>query len=168
MNYCPQCGSKLVTRNIDGKRKQVCSSENCAFVFWNNPVPVVAALVELGGYYIIARNKAWPRGIFSVITGYLEQGEIPEEAVVREVTEELGLQGTITRFLGNYMFREKNQLILGYEVSGSGTIQTNHELAEIRQLSPKELSDYDFRPLYITEQLVHDWKMLSSDTREEK
>ncbi|MGW8247984.1 MAG: NUDIX domain-containing protein [Acidiferrobacterales bacterium] len=158
VKYCPQCGSNLVDRDVDGEPRQVCSDENCTFVFWNNPVPVVAALVELDGDYIIARNRSWPRGIFSVITGYLEQGELPEDAVIREVSEELGLQGTITRFIGNYMFKEKNQLIVCYEVSASGTIETNQELAELKRLSRKELSNYDFRPLYITEQIIRDWK----------
>lgn len=158
MNYCPQCGSKLVAGNIDSEYRQICSNGGCTFVFWNNPVPVVAALVELDGDYIIARNRSWPRGIFSVITGYLEQGEIPEVAVIREVSEELGLKGEITRFIGNYLFKEKNQVILCYEVAASGTIETNHELAEYKRLSSKELSDYDFRPLYITEQIIRDWK----------
>jgi len=162
MNYCQKCGSKLTTGIVDGEHRLACSSVSCDYVFWDNPVPVVAALVELDGEYIIARNRSWPKNIFSVITGYLENGEIPEEAVIREVSEELGLQGTVRRFIGNYMFKEKNQLILCYEVSASGTIKTNHELAEIRRLSPRELSVYDFRPLYITEQLIQDWKTLSN------
>jgi len=162
MNFCQKCGSKLTTGIVDGEQRLACSSDSCDYVFWDNPVPVVAALVELDGEYIIARNRSWPKNIFSVITGYLEQGEIPEEAVIREVSEELGLQGTVRRFIGNYMFKEKNQVILCYEVSASGTIKTNHELAEIRRLSPRELSVYDFRPLYITEQLIQDWKTLSN------
>jgi len=160
MNYCPQCGCKLSARKIDGEQRFACSSKNCDYVSWNNPVPVVAALVELDGDYIIARNRAWPKGIFSVITGYLEQGEFPEDAVIREVSEELGIQAEITRFIGNYMFKEKNQLILCYEVSACGRIETNHELAELKRLSPRELSEYDFRPLYITEQIIRDWKSL--------
>ena len=162
MNYCPQCGSKLIAKEIDDEERLACSSDSCSYVFWNNPVPVVAALVELDGSYIVARNRAWPRGIFSVITGYLEQGELPEDAVLREVSEELGLQGTVTRFIGNYTFKEKNQVLLCYQVSATGAIETNHELAEIRQLSPEELSAYDFSPLYITEKLIRDWRRLNN------
>lgn len=162
MNYCQKCGSKLAAETIKGEQRLACSSESCDYVFWDNPVPVVAALVELDGEYIIARNRLWPKNIFSVITGYLEQGEIPEEAVIREVSEELGLQGTVRRFIGNYMFKEKNQLILCYEISARGKINMNHELTEIRRLSPRELSVYDFRPLYITEQLIQDWRMLTN------
>jgi NAD+ diphosphatase len=162
MNYCPQCGSELVTGVIDDAPRHVCPNGSCGFVFWDNPVPVVAALVKVDDKYVIARNRSWPREIFSVLTGYLEQGEVPEEAVLREVSEELGVQGEVTRFIGNYMFKEKNQLILAYEVAASGIIKTNQELAEIRQLSPEALSTYDFRPLYITEQLIRDWKNSNS------
>lgn len=166
--FCPICGSDLVSGEIDGVARNVCSSDKCGFVLWNNPVPVVAALVECNNQYIVARNRSWPKGIFSVITGYLEQDESPEEAVIREVQEELGLQGTIRRFIGNYAFRESNQVLLCYEVTATGKITTNHELAEVTLLSPQELSAYDFHPLYITEKLIKDWKILNGFPMEKK
>ena len=162
MNYCSKCGCELNTELIDGSKRYVCSSELCDFIFWNNPIPVVAALVMLNGKYIIARNISWPNSIFSVITGYLEEGENPEDAVIREVSEELGLSGNIKRHIGNYIFKEKNQVILCYEIEASGSISTNYEIAEIKELSASELSEYDFSPLYITEKIKHDWSNLIS------
>ena len=158
--YCSKCGSELNTEHIDGSTRYVCSSEACSFIFWNNPIPVVAALVMLNDKYIIARNASWPKSIFSVITGYLEEGENPEDAVLREVSEELGLSGNIRRHIGNYTFKEKNQVILCYEVEASGNISTNHELSETKELSASEFSEYDFSPLYITEKIKHDWSNL--------
>ncbi|MGD8566458.1 MAG: NUDIX domain-containing protein [Gammaproteobacteria bacterium] len=119
---------------------------------------MVAALVKNKNNYIIARNVQWPKGVFSVITGYLESGEHPEDCVLREVKEELGLTGKISGFLGYHLFKEKNQLILAFEVLASGDLQTNHELAEVKYLTPVELSRYDFRPLTITEQIIREWK----------
>ena len=78
--------------------------------------------------------------------------------MVREVAEELGLEGKIKRFIGHYSFFEKNQLILCYEIEAAGALKLNHELLEMKQLSPEELSDYDFRPLYITEKIIEDWR----------
>jgi len=161
MKFCPNCANPLIKKYIDGSSKLACSNEACSFVYWNNPVPVVAALVEYNQTYIIARNVLWPKKIFSVITGYLEQNETPEDAVLREVSEELGLSGNIRRHIGNYTFREKNQVILCYEVEATGTITTNHELAEIRLLTPAELLEYDFSPLYITQNIIHDWAKTS-------
>jgi NAD+ diphosphatase len=164
MKYCSECGSPLELKHIDGYKRYVCSREECAFVYWNNPIPVVAALVSCNGRYIVARNSAWPEGIFSVITGYLEQKETPEDAVLREVSEELGLEGRIKRHIGNYSFRKKNQVILCYEVAAMGNIKTNHELVEYKELSPDELRAYDFSPLYITEQIQRDWAVLNAKT----
>jgi NAD+ diphosphatase len=158
MKFCPNCGNEITLNVIDGVNRFACANKNCNFIHWDNPVPVVAALVKNQDKYIIARNVRWPKGIFSVITGYLESGEHPEDCVLREVQEELGLTGKIASFLGYHLFKEKNQLILAFEVVASGDLQTNHELSEWKYLTPVELSRYDFRPLYITEQIIKEWK----------
>lgn len=162
MKYCPSCGKELTTKVLDGANRFACHDDSCGFIFWNNPVPVVAALVYHDDKYVLARNVAWPKNIFSLITGYLEQGESPEHAVVREVKEELGLDAHIHRFLGNYTFSEKNQLIIAFELYATGILETNHELAEIKTLAPGELAQYDFQPLYITENIIRDWKRLDN------
>lgn len=158
MKYCPKCGNKLNAEIIDSDNRLVCKEKSCAFVFWNNPVPVVAALVLYSDRYVIARNVAWPANTFSLITGYLEQDENPDVAVLREVKEELNLEASIIRFIGHYNFSAKNQLIIAYEVRATGDLATNHELAEIKHLTPDELLQYDFRPLSITEAIIGDWK----------
>lgn len=162
MNYCPKCSVRLTLKNIDGVNRFACNSDECGYVHWDNPIPVVAALVQYLGSYILARNVSWPAGIFSLITGYLERGETPEQAVLREVAEELGLAGQVTRHIGIYSLFDKNQLILCYEVVASGTINTNHELAELKQLSPTQLAEYDFGPLYITKCIVKDWSAINA------
>ncbi len=134
-----------------------CPCKTCGFVYWDYPVPVVAALVSYRDCYVLARHAGWPTGLFSLITGYLERNETPEQAVVREVREELGLRGRVTRHIGNYPFLRKNQLLLAYEVVGSGTLAVNHELVELKQLLPEELARYDFGPLSLTQAIVTDW-----------
>lgn len=160
MKYCSKCGSLLELKLVDGVNRLVCQHESCGFIHWDNPVPVVAALVLYQDRYLIARHAGWPSGLFSLITGYLERNETPEQAVVREVKEELGLQGEVKHHIGNYTFMKKNQIILGYEVIASGTLAINHELVELKHLSPAELAHYDFGPLSITQALVKDWSTL--------
>lgn len=155
--FCPRCASPLQPRTHDTREHLSCTKPDCGFVHWDSPLPVVAALVEHDGRFIMARNVAWPRRIFSVITGFLEQKESPEQAVLREVKEELNLDGVVTHFIGHYPFAEQNQLILAYAVQASGALQANHELAEIKHLSLDELKAYDFAPLYITTAIVNDW-----------
>ncbi len=139
MNYCPQCGAKLETRIIDGRERQVCPSPECGFVHWDNPVPVVAALVQQGDSIVLARNALWPRGIFSVVTGYLEKNETPEVGALREVAEELGVEGEVTAFLGHYMVFEKNQLILAFAVRVNSEIKIGEEIAEYKLVAGEEL-----------------------------
>jgi NAD+ diphosphatase len=161
MNYCSVCGNALSAKPIDGCNRYVCTNNDCNYIYWNNPIPVVAALVQYNDNYVIARNAKWPPGIFSLITGYLEQGESTEQAVIREVSEELGLEGTIHRFLGLHTFVEHNQLIIAYEIHATGKLETNHELAEIKTLTHTELSGYNFKPLYITENIIREWQKVS-------
>lgn len=162
IKYCPKCGSDVAEKLIDGAARIVCRAKNCNFVHWDNPVPVVAVLVKHGDGYIVARNAQWPQGIYSVITGYLEQGETPDICALREVQEELGLDGKITHFIGYYLFKEKNQLILAFEVEARGEIVINDELAEIKILSPAQLRCNDFSPLYITQSIITDWAHLDA------
>ena len=155
--YCPHCAHPLETQRIENIMRQVCSAPNCGYVFWNNPVPVVAALVEYQGQFILARNAQWPRRIYSVITGFMEREETPEQAVVREVQEELNLDSMITQFIGHYPFAEMNQLILAFAVRATGELKMNAELAETKLLALDQLKTYDFAPLHITSAIVNDW-----------
>lgn len=157
MKYCPKCRSLLELKPVDGVKRLVCPEGICGFVHWDSPIPVVVALVLYGEHYLIARHVRWPNGLFSLITGYLERNETPEQAVVREVREELGLASEVRRHIGNYSFMRKNQLLLAYEVAASGTLAVNHELVEVRQLLPSELARYDFGPLSLTQTIVKDW-----------
>lgn len=157
MKYCPMCATPLARRSLDDIERLACSAPHCQFVHWDNPVPVVAALVLYGDQVILARNAQWPGPIFSLITGYLERDEIPEQAVLRELHEELGLQGQIKTFIGHYSAFKKNQLILAYCVQAQGEIKLGKEIAEVRLLTNMELGRYDFGDLPITAQIVSDF-----------
>jgi NADH pyrophosphatase NudC (nudix superfamily) len=126
--FCPICATRLARRYLGGYERLVCPDPNCGYVFWDNPIPVVAAVVEHEGALIFARNVAWPRGMYGLVTGFLEPREAPEEAVVREVAEELDLAARVTQFIGAYGFARKNQLLLAYHLLGEGEITLNEEL----------------------------------------
>ena len=100
--------------------------------YWNRKVFTRLSSPGLIPQVLLARNSAWPAGWFALITGFLEQGETPEQAVLREVEEEIGLRGSIESFVGNYAFMEQNQLLVVYHVVAAGTIRLNHEIAEVK------------------------------------
>lgn len=153
MKYCPYCGSELVSRQIEGKIKLACPSPSCLYVFWDNPTPVVAAIVELQESVVLVRNKGWPEKMFGLVSGFLERGETPDKAVLREVEEELGLKGYVKEFIGYYTFMEKNQLLLVFHIKADGTVAIGEELAEVRYVSPERLKPWPFG----TGPAVRDW-----------
>ena len=153
MKYCPLCGSNLQEVEIDAKTRLSCKSEGCSYIYWNNPIPVVAALVERDGAVVLVRNKGWPAKIFGLVSGFLEAGENADSAVLREVREELGLEGEIKEFIGYYSFFEMNQLILAFHVGVTGDIVLGDELADIKILPPEKLKPWAFG----TGPAVQDW-----------
>jgi len=153
MKYCPQCGRDLKSAEIEGRQRQCCSSQTCDYVFWDNPTPVVAALVEREGIVVLVRNKEWSQKIYGLVTGFLEKNETPEAGVLREVKEELGLDGRIDDFIGYYSFFEMNQLILAYHVQVQGEIVLGEELAEFKMVPPEKLRPWEFGTGYA----VKDW-----------
>jgi len=151
--YCPLCGKGLTKNTVDGRDVLCCMANNCGYVFWDNPLPVVAAIVEMDGKVLLARNKEWTEKMFGLITGFLEKGETPEAAVKREVEEELGLDAEIMEFVGIYSFFERNQLIIAYQLSATGEIKLGDELAEIKSIPIDKLKPWPFG----TGHAVRDW-----------
>ena len=136
--YCPVCASPLERRVLADHERALCPDPDCGYVFWDNPIPVVAGIVEHEGALVFARNALWPAGMYGLVTGFLEPREAPEDAVVREVAEELSLDARIESFVGAYGFARKNQLLLAYHLVGEGEIQLNEELAEYRHVARAE------------------------------
>ncbi|WP_374680685.1 NUDIX domain-containing protein [Accumulibacter sp.] len=142
-NFCPRCAARLESSDEGGLPRLSCTG-GCGFVHWDNPAPVLAALVEYQGAIVLARNRAWAAGAFGLITGFLERGEDPAVGVAREVREELGLEASATTLIGVYPFARQHEVIIAYHVVGDGEIALNEELAEFRLIAPERLKPWDF------------------------
>jgi NADH pyrophosphatase NudC (nudix superfamily) len=128
--FCPSCTAPLVEHAVQGESRQVCSA-SCGFIHYDNPTPVVAAVVEHQGMIVMAHNRGWPPALgsfYGLITGFLERGESPGQCALREVKEELDLDGTDTTLIGVYDFQQMNQVLIAYHVPAEGTIRLNEEL----------------------------------------
>jgi NADH pyrophosphatase NudC (nudix superfamily) len=135
--FCPNCASELVPVEIEGIPRQKCLA--CDFVHWDNPIPVVAAIVEHEGKVILTRNKGWPEKWVGIVAGFLEKNETPEDGALREVREELGLEGEIVSFIGHYAFEMRNQIIFAYHIYAEGEITLGDELESIKAVPPEEV-----------------------------
>jgi NAD+ diphosphatase len=111
----------------------------CGWVHWDNPAPVVAAVIEYDGRVLLARNAAWPPGMFALVTGFLERDETPPAAVAREVKEETNLDTRASSLIGVYDFARKNELIIAYHVVAEGEVRLSEELVDYRLIEPAKL-----------------------------
>ncbi|MFY9329665.1 MAG: NUDIX hydrolase [Georgfuchsia sp.] len=146
MRYCPRCAQTLVDLALAGRERRACPDPACGWVHWDNPLPVVAAIVEhldSANRILLARNRAWEKVFFGLITGFVERGESAEQAVAREVKEEVGLDTTATSLVGVYDFQRKNELIIAYHVKARGEIVLNEELCDYRLIAPQKLQPWD-------------------------
>lgn len=157
-SYCPHCGAKTQTQEVEGLPVKVCAAQ-CGFAHFDNPTPVVAVIVETPEGVVLAHNVAWPKGAFSIITGYVDPLELPQDTAIRETEEELGLKAYDPTFVGHYMFEAKNQLIIAYAVKAQGLIKLNHELDEHKVIPVEKLKGWKTA----TGRAVGDWlKSLTS------
>lgn len=144
MRFCPRCAAPLAQVDVGGASRRACADAACGYVHWDNPIPVVAAIVEHEGKVVLARNRSWPQNMYGLVTGFLERGESPQQGVAREVKEELDLDVGSTSLVGVYPFERKNELIIAYHVEAAGVIRLNEELADYRAILPARLRPWKF------------------------
>jgi 8-oxo-dGTP diphosphatase len=125
--YCPLCGSELRIKKEEGRSRHFCP--RCNWTKYENPLPSAAALVrdDEDGILLVKRGVQPGKGKWALPSGFIEIEETPEEACLRELKEETGLEGKILRLIGVYTQKSqvyKKVLIIGYEVikKSSGTV----------------------------------------------
>ena len=142
--FCPNCATplQLLSQLEDGGEKTRMRCPACAWTHWNNPTPVLAAIVECAdrdGLVLLARNAAWPGRMFALITGFMEADETPEEGIAREIKEETMLDVDALKLVGVYDFQRMNQIIIAYHAVAHGEVTLSPELAEYRLYRPEDI-----------------------------
>jgi NAD+ diphosphatase len=132
--FCPQCATALehITSLEDGGDKERLRCVACGFTHWNNPVPVLAAVIEYNGQILLARNAAWSAKAYALITGFMEAGETPQGGIEREIAEETSLTTHSLDLIGVYDFQRMNQIIIAYHAVCSGDVKLSPELVDYK------------------------------------
>jgi NAD+ diphosphatase len=151
--FCPACARPLAPRIVDGLTRLACDDPACAFVLWDNPVPVVAGLVEHQGKVLLIQNHGWPSHWWGLVTGFLERDETPEQGMLREVREELNLEAQLQGLIGIYSHLPGNQVILAYHLTATGDYAPGPELAGVKPVAIAKLQPWPGA----TGQAVTDW-----------
>jgi mutator protein MutT len=109
--YCPLCAAGLEHQEIDGRPRPTCPA--CGFIHFQDPkVAVVALIPRQNDILLIRRRFGHARGRWALPGGFLDPGEMPEDALRREVREEVGLTVSPKALLD----------MLPMEAPGAGTI----------------------------------------------
>ena len=99
--YCPRCATELELRPSSGPDPDRPTCPNCGFVHYENPTPTVQAWIDDDGSYLALRRGEEPlKGEWNMPGGFVEVGERGDEAIVREVAEETGLEIEVVELIG--------------------------------------------------------------------
>ena len=111
--YCPKCGQHLSDIKCGDDDCKICPS--CKGIYGSSPFPVVEVLVvnELNEILLLKQNyistEKW-----TLISGYMTDGETIEDTVAREVKEETGQDVIRCQYVSSYYFAPKQLIMIGF------------------------------------------------------
>jgi NAD+ diphosphatase len=107
--FCANCGEK--TRSVQGGEIRFCA--DCQTEHFPRTNPVVIMIASLGERCLLGRQRGWPAGMYSPLAGFVDQGETIEEAVRREVMEEVGVRVGAVRYHASQPWPFPSSLMIG-------------------------------------------------------
>lgn len=153
--FCGRCGAPTMEAN--GERARRCPS--CGLTAFPRLAPAIITLVERDdGRALLGRNARWPTSMYSCLAGFVEPGETLEEAVRREVHEEVGVVVGELRYRRSQPWPFPHSLMIGFNARyESGDIRCDpEEIADARWFAPDELPSMP-GPVSIARWLIDDW-----------
>lgn len=141
--FCPLCKHPLRRARVDGRKRLFCPG--CGWVHYENPAPVAAcAAINKEGKILIAKRNLEPgKNRWALPGGFVERDETPEDTCLRELKEETGIDGEITRLIGVYIQRTRKYgslLVIGYVVGVlHENISISNEVKEAKFVNQRDI-----------------------------
>jgi NAD+ diphosphatase len=135
--FCANCGSP--TDVVEGGYSRRCP--RCGASHFPRTDPVVIMLVEHDGRLLLGRRPGWEQARYSVLAGFVSPGETLEEAVVREVREESGIEAYKPRYVASQPWPFPSSVMLGFEAQADGgdPVARDGELEDVRWVTLEEV-----------------------------
>ena len=108
--FCGGCGSK--TRYSSSERAKTCAK--CSVGLYPAITPAIVVAVMNKGKILLAHNKKFAGGIYSLIAGFVDPGESLEECVLREVMEETGIAAKSVKYFKSQPWPFPSSLMVGF------------------------------------------------------
>ena len=154
--FCGRCATP--TEEAPGERAVKCPA--CGLLAFPRLAPAVIMLVERDdGRALLARNAMFPMKMFSCLAGFVEPGETLEDAVRREILEEVAIEVADVGYRGSQPWPFPHQLMIGFGaryVSGDIVVDGT-EIAEADWFAPDDLPNVPPAGMSIAGTLIQDW-----------
>ncbi|HMQ55094.1 MAG TPA: NAD(+) diphosphatase [Anaerolineae bacterium] len=124
--FCGRCG----TPTVDATTERAKRCPNCGLSNYPRLSPSMIVRITRGDEILLARATRFPQGMYSVLAGFVEPGETLEQAVEREVFEEVGIWLKNIRYFGSQPWPFPNSLMIGFTAEYAGG-ELQPDLAEI-------------------------------------
>lgn len=108
--FCGKCGN--ATTQVDHLFEKRCAT--CHLSFFPKLSPAIIVLIKKENQILMARQKSFPEGAYGLIAGFVEAGETLEEAIHREVLEEVGIFVNNIRYFGSQPWPFPDSLMLAF------------------------------------------------------
>ena len=118
--YCPDCGEKLVMKEI-GDEGEIPYCNNCKKPLFDMFSTCVIVLVKNGENVLLLNQSYISTQYRNLVSGYMKPGESAEECAMREVEEEVGIKLDKLEIIGTYWFSKKGLLMIGFMGEASRT-----------------------------------------------
>jgi len=118
--------------NKFNEHEEVLYCPDTSTMIYPSIAPCVLAMVTKGNEILLARNNMFPKGLYSVLAGFVEVSESAEETVKREVYEEVCINVKNIKYYGSQPWPFPSQLMLGYscEYESGDIVVDEKEIAE--------------------------------------
>lgn len=141
VKHCGDCGHVLeASLDTSGHPHQFCPS--CGWVWYDPPTPITLVLVVTAdGQVVYVRKHIWPPGRWSVVAGFIPKGERAEDAALREVKEETGLDAEIVAFMGTHVYPARpDQIVITFKVRVTGGVLQAGDDVDAAEIGPPDPS----------------------------
>ncbi|MFN8440384.1 MAG: NUDIX hydrolase [Caldilineaceae bacterium] len=159
--FCPRCATRLEVRIFGHEQRSICPA--CGFVHFRDPKVAVIALITCDQQVLLSRRGVEPqKGKWAIPGGYMDAGEMPEEALRREMREEMRLELGEVGFHSFLPMANKRGIVLVFAATPASqhceALAAYDDVSEVRWFGRDSLPQPDQLAFDTTPHLLEIWR----------